>query len=322
MKKILCLIEEWIGARDLSLNTRRFYEMELTRFGAWVFSQCNSFSSIGVYEVRSYLSALQYEPEDHRSQFHIRRKKALSPQSIEQSRRILHAFFEWGVRNGHMARNPFWDIGKIDPIPEKADSQRFTLSSEISKLLRAHRNELAGEDTLRAATIAHLAFWAGANREEIAKLKIKDFICRGAKAAVFLPTPDGGSTRVALPKHSAGILSSYLQFRRAKNLIQDIRSPLVASLKTNSGISGWAVRHALREWQQERLPQNRYHQVVGPRQLRQAFQRLAIKKEVQERIVATHLRIKQISLRFAPMKPAQTLQLYDVVKQAISPPEN
>lgn len=321
MKEIIELTTQWVHTRALSPNTRRFYELELTRFGSWIEMHGYSLSTLSAIDIRSYLTVLRHEPEDQRSQFHVRRKKALSQQSIEQTRRTLHAFFEWGVRKGHFARNPLWkeraeDLNQRMPDPKQRPKVPG-LTREIAQLLRANGDNVSGEAILRVATIAHLAFWAGASREEIARLRVDDFCYENGVATILLPTHGGESAKIPIPNHSASIIYRYLQSRREGAAPALAGTPLVTSLKSSDPVTGWSVRYILRRWQQKKLPENRSHQVVGPRQLRMAFQGLAFGKAVQERIIARHHRIKQLQTYDEPLVPADTTWLHKAVTQAL-----
>jgi len=327
MKEIIALTKQWVDERALSPNTQRVYELELSRFGAWIQMHSYSLSTLRTLNIRSYLTVLQREPEDQQSQFHVRRKKALSPRSLEQTYRVLHAFFEWGVRKGHLARNPLWEKAADDQDDmERTVPQGRTanpdLSKEITHLLRAEGIDLSGEETLRVATIAHLAFWAGASREEIAKLKIEDFVSENRTDSILLPMPDGEPTNIPIPKNSASIIRNYLHSRGGDDVALLAKAPLVASLNTGEFISGWSVRHTLRMWQHETLPEDRIHQVVGPRQLRKAFQGLALGKAIQERIIARHHRIKKLQMPVEPLRAAHAKRLHTAVSKALSAAEN
>lgn len=321
MKEIIALITEWVRERAMSPNTQRFYELELTRFGSWIQMHGYSLSTLSSVDIQSYLTVLQHEPEDQRSQFHVRRKKALSLQSIEQTRRTIHAFFEWGVRKGHFVRNPLWEErgGVINQrMPDSEPRPKATsLTREITQLLRANGDDLSGEKILRVATIAHLAFWAGASREEIAKLKVDDFCHANGAATISLPTPSKESAKILIPNHSASIIYRYLQ-SRGDAVPSIAEAPLVTSLKSHDPVTGWSVRHILRGWQHKKLPEDRSHQVVGPRQLRMAFQGLALEKFVQERIIARHHRIRQLQTSIEPLASADTTRLHKAVTQALA----
>lgn len=327
MNEIIALTKQWVDARALSPNTQRFYELELSRFGAWIHIHNYSLSTLSGLDIRAYLTVLQHEPEDQQSPFHVRRKKALSPRSLEQTYRVLHAFFEWGVRKGHLARNPLWERAAdgrddIERTVPQGYAENPDLSKEITHLLRAEGMDLSGEETLRVATIAHLAFWAGASREEIAKLKVEDFVYGNMTASILLPMPDGEPANIPIPKNSASIIRSYLQSRGGDDVALLAKDPLVASLNTGEFISGWSVRHTLRRWQHKTLPEDRIHQVVGPRQLRKAFQGLALGKAIQERIIARHHRIKKLQMPVEPLKNAHTKRLHTAVSKALSASEN
>jgi site-specific recombinase XerD len=312
------VIDLWIKNRKLSRNSFRLYELELERFSAWMDFKNLTTDGLTSVVMNEYLECLKFDPEDNRSQFYVRRKKGLSESSIEQSRRILNAFFEWALKNGHMSRNPFWITfnsstilkNKINELPSPP-----ILSKIVKKVLSTH-SYFDDEVNLRFATIAHLAFWVGATREEISQLKIGDFVKEQNVSYILLPFEKGNITaRVPIPKQSSLVIQKYLKCRRDQNYLLDSDVALVSSIKSGEFLSGWSIRHILRSWQKE-VATEQPTSVVGPRQLRQAFLEIAIRKNIPERVICNHLRVKNLTLRNDRLPNDYSIRLYKAVSSA------
>lgn len=298
MSSFLSLVERWLESRGLAPNTRRLYELEVSRLGAWLSQQRRPLSGLTSRDIQSYLATLERDPADNSGPFHVRRKKALGPRSREQARRILHAFFEWAARRRHIHQSPFWDAPDPDAdlrpqppppivVPPLSDSMKQLLSGMPEK-----RYRLAD---LRAATIAHLAFWLGASRSEIAALTVDDFIERKANAALRLPTTDGGSVEKSLPPQTRRLIRRYLDLRSRQCPNQTEPTPLVGSLRNGGPVSPAAIRQVLTNWQaEESSAKFEPIDAMGPRRLRQSFESIANRLAIQERVVAKHFRTAKL----------------------------
>lgn len=298
MPNLVSLVENWIDSRGVSPNTRRLYELELSRFNAWLSSQSRHIAGVDATDINSYLAVLEREPEDSASPFHVRRKKALGPRSREQTRRILHAFFEWAARHHHIPRSPFWDaptlLADFRPqspppiiVPPLSDSIRQLLSKMPQRPYR-----LAD---LRAATIAHLAFWLGTSRSEIAALKADDFIEQKGHAVIRLPTPPQGVVEMPLPPQTTQLIRSYLDLRLRTYPNRNKPMPLVGSLRSDNSVGPSVIRQVLTTWQEKAESPN--VDDVGPlnaRRLRQSFETIANRLKVQERVIAKHFRTERL----------------------------
>lgn len=309
----------WIESKELSKNSQRFYELELVRFTAWMDLKNHNLTSLTASLMNEYLQCLKLDPEDSRSLFYIRRKKGLSESSIEQTRRILNAFFEWCLRNGYVLRNPFWV--ELDSSHKAMNKKTVitlvpSLPKKIKHLLFT-KIKFDDENNLRVATIAHLAFWVGASREEIAQLTVGHFVYGHSASYISLPSDKGRAvTKVLLPKQSGFAIQKYLNCRRERYSINS-DTPLVSSIKSGEFMTGWSIRHTLRNWQKEK-GRDQLTPIVGPRQLRQAFQDFAITREIPERVIGEHFRVKNLSLPMVKSLDDYPIRLYKAVTIALS----
>lgn len=309
----------WIKNRELSKNSFRLYQLELERFSAWMDFRNLILCDLTPILMSEYLECLKFDPKDNRSQFHIRRKKALSESSIEQSRRILNAFFEWALKNSYISRSPFWTFLENDELFKSVTkSAKFqpNLSIKIKKVLYTKTN-YEDEVNLRAATIANLAFWVGASREEIARLTVGNFIVKHNCNYIALPYNKGKAiAKILLPKQAGLVIQQYLKCRKKQNSLLSSNAALVASIKTGEFMTGWSIRHTLRNWQKDEFVDQRVS-IVGPRQLRQAFQGFAVRKEIPERIISEHFRVRNLTLPDAKLYKGYPIRLYKAVSAAL-----
>lgn len=298
MTGLLSLVDLWLEARNPSRNTRRLYELEVTRFQAWLSLHRRQVSDLKPRDIQHYLSTLEKHPDDHETPFFVRRKKALGPRSREQTRRILHAFFEWAARQRHIEQSPFWispgpdiDLRMTPPSPIVVPP----LSNKMKRLLRGELDCPNQLPQLRMATIAHLAFWLGASPGEIASLTINDFIDQKKTASIRLPATDGSFVTKPVPPQTRRIIRDYLGLRSNlfSNEVQP--EPLVSSLKSGRAITPWSIRQALTSWPAGQKLSKRQAESMSPRKLRQAFEAIANKRSVQERVIAEHFRTAELN---------------------------
>lgn len=296
MSSLLTWMKDWLQSRSLKPNTQRLYELEVTRFDAWFSRQRRPVSTLTAHDIQNYLTTLQREPEDVSDSFHVRRRKALNPRSREQARRILHAFFEWSVRQHHIHFSPFWEAPDSDadlrpqlPPPIVVPQ----LSKAMKNLLKKTSGDAENLSALRAAIIAHLAFWLGASRSEIAALTIDDYIERKKGASLRIRRRNGDFVERSVPRATRRLIRSYLMLRsrRFPNLEEPIS--LVGSLRNGGSVSDTAITQALAKWQDEEDSADSVES-LNPRRLRQSFESIACRLAVQERVVAKHFRTDKL----------------------------
>lgn len=297
MSDIISLANQWIEARRLAPNTRRLYDLEINRFAEWMGLRERGVREVGARDVQEYLIALGVDPGGSSEPFHRRRKKALNPRSREQARRILHAFFEWAARERHIEHSPFWNGSDPEVVLRPQPSPPIEvppLSGPMRRLLCQMPEKPYRLEELRAVVVAHLAFWLGASRNEIATLTTDDFIEQKTGATLRLPLPDGGHVEKQVPPQTRRVIRCYLETRSKHNPSDDAPAPLIGSLKTGRRIGPAAIRQVLAHWvktdQEADIPMG----PVCPRQLRQSFESIAHKIAIQERVVAKHFRTKKL----------------------------
>lgn len=318
---ILSLIQSWLTSRPLAPNTLRLYQLETTRFAAWLTTHPSPHSTVNPDDIDNYLDALQYAPTDTRSQFDVRRRKGLSESSLNQARQILNSFFSWATKAGHMARNPMWDCkhaglrSRVSHRVRDNQSGAPVLPDGLSRALCGGA-DLKTEEYLRAASIAHLAFWVGASRAEIAALRLGDVTFSLAKPSVRLTNSVGSQEQIPMPTHSCEVIREYIRHRQRWHEKLEPDAPLIASLRSSRGVSGWTVRYALRKWQ-ESMSKDR-QLLVGPQQLKRLFQGAAIEGGIQERIVARHLRVDRLVVPPVSLRQVAEKQLHEAVTRQIS----
>ncbi len=292
-------INEWLNHRDFSVHTRRQYEREVIRFHGWLGTQRLKLENVSIADICNYLKELESElSSPYKEAFYLMRKKALRPSSRDLSKRTLHSFYEWAVKQKKIPQSPFWEE------PSNELSARFTspdcptppaIPVEL-KLLLQGRNLKKSQEYLRAAVIAHLAFWIGASRQEIAKLRIESFLISNNQYLLRMPAKNGSLMNIDLPKVTGDIILKYLACRDLKFLETEKSLALIASLSNHNPISGWSVRHILSEWQLRNIPEDRHSEIISPRQLKQCFQSLALQSHFQEGFISSHLRLKNLYL--------------------------
>lgn len=298
MSDLISLVAHWIESRELTSNTKRLYELEVTRLDAWLSQQRRPLSDLTLQDIQSYLTTLERDPADNLAPFHVRRKKALGPRSREQTRRILHAFFEWAARHRHIHHSPFWDALDTDALTRPLPLPPIVvppLSDSMKQLLSRMPEQPYSLADLRVATIAHLAFWLGASRSEIAALKVEDFIERKASAALRLPTSHGVAVEKPVPPQTRHLIRRYLDLRSRLRPSQTDPTPLVGSLRSGGPVSPAAIRQVLANWQVDEGPsQSKSSGAMSPRRLRQSFESIANRLSIQERVIATHFRTAKL----------------------------
>lgn len=313
-------INEWLNHRDFSVHTRRQYEREVIRFDGWLVTQRLKLESVRIADIYNYLKELESElSSPYKEGFHLMRKKALQPRSRDLSKRTLHSFYEWAVKQKKIAQSPFWEE------PPNELSVRFTSPDFLNppaipgelKLLLQGRNLQNSQECLRVALIAHLAFWIGASRQEIAELTTANLLMSDNQHLLKMPAKNGSLISIALPKTTGEIILKYLESRDLKLTDTKKNLALITSLSSNTPISGWSVRHALNEWQLRNIPADRHSEIISPRQLKQCFQHLALQSHFQEAFIASHLRLKNLYLEHTYEAKDNIESLYQAVSNKL-----
>jgi site-specific recombinase XerD len=297
-RNLSSLILRWLASRDLAENTRRLYELELNRFASWITLHQRPLSAIRSSDLREYLDVLAMAPDDRACQFSVRRRKPLSGRSLEQTRRILHAFFEWAARHRHVKTSPFWEAETsvstqlTQRVPAVAAPKP---TAEMTALLRGKVGRIDDLRQLRTAAISHLIFWLGASAKEVARLTIGDIHVREGRPFVSLAAPGGGYVDRLLPGKSHEVLQRYLTLRLGVQSSPTMTGPLICSLRSGKGISPAAIAQILRAMKPPALEPNEPSRgAPSARQLRQLFLSLAGKEGIQDRAVAKHLRVSRL----------------------------
>lgn len=319
MEDIVELINLWSEERGLATNTQRAYALEVERFAYWI----SCIRGMSIYSCTSqhiveYFDVLQLDPSNQHSQFHIRRRKALSPSSVEQTRRILKAFYEWGVRTRRLATNPLWDLRP--QVSQQELSNTLVKQPEIDPIVSRSATLDMSEGALRLASIIHLGFWVGASAAEIAELTVNDLELNEGGAYLSLPLRHSPSkTKVELPPQVAETLQNYLGKRYGEKLASLTgEEPLISSLDGAFAVTGWAIWRTVHAWQDSQRPMD-VSTPKGLRALRRSFIEIASSVGIQETVVARHLRRKRLSLSQVNALAENVRQgLYDSVARKIT----
>lgn len=316
MEGLFAVINSWLASRAIAKNTSRLYRLELERFFAWLRASGREFPAVTSADVEAYLAVLQKEPSNTGTGFHMRRRKALTYRSIEQTRRTLLAFFNWAVKTERLQRNPVWTIDV--PRPSRPSRPRAgierTLHVTLQKMLTLDVELVDDEEELRLATIVHLAFWAGASSSELAFLLAKDFRSAGRNGYLSLPLRHTDElTEIQLPTETRDIVMRYLELRRERGRMKSLADkPLVASLRSDAPLSGWSICNEVRKWRY-RSSQNGVKTYGGLRGLRRSFIKLAVESGAQELLLSRHLRCQRVGLPSVVLPEQRPAKLYAAI---------
>lgn len=320
MDETFKLINRWLTDRQLAKNTKRIYRLEAERFFAWLHIQDLSISSCSKEHVETYFKVLQHEPNDPRSGFLVRRRKALTLRSLEQTRRILHTFFDWAIKGEHVQRNPMWGIVAKQhayAYPTKTGIER-DLRGVLPRILKLNLESSENAEELRLATIVHLAFWVGASTSEIALLKVDDFRTTPNAAYIGLYYKKNSKrVEIELPKETRDLILRYLDIRRIRTSANDMGDrALVASLRSDACLSGWTICNEVRKWKSRtKQKDNKFY--GGLRSIRRNFIKLAIENGLQELTISDHLRCQRVALPNIARKKFRTSELYSSIKGSL-----
>jgi site-specific recombinase XerD len=315
MHSDLSVIHEWLTLpRPLSRRTYTAYEREAERFLAWLQKASKSMATCSHVDIEAYLSALQICPQENQG-LHTRRRKALSASSLVQSRRILGLIFSWANREGYIPKNPIRLASrKQEGTINNGKTSAYNHGIDTKAVLGQCEGD-DSEESLRARTIAHLAFWLGATSSEIADLVMDSVVeINGKKFLSFCSLrTDDEKHLLEIPKETQRLMHTYIQLRIKKGQDISCDAPLIASLRGGGKVSAWTVWHALQEW--DDLPSNSPR--LTPQQLRRKFQNAAINEGVQERELAAYLRRHHVVSSPIPWSQVNTKRIRASVYKAL-----
>lgn len=209
------LVEEYLGAHDLSDNTHEAIRNDLRKFARW-FATANAeplrFERVTVRDV-----------VDFRRHLHQEKQQAVA--TCNRALVTIRRLFNYLVQTGAVKSNPadqVKELRKTDLPPNGLDR------STVRKLLR--QVELQGD--VRANAIFHLLLYTGARVGDVVNLGLSDLMV-GVKSgyAIFRHGKGRKERTVPLPLECRKALSAYLDVRppvESQRLFIGERGPLVA----------------------------------------------------------------------------------------------
>ncbi len=218
----LSFLRELEVRRGLSRQTCRGYASDLAHFGSFLEEQGCSLEEVSPRVARAYLARLH--------------ALGYAPSTVARRLASLRSFFDYLLRNGLVARNPFALLGsprRARPLP------RFLSLEEVERLLALVRPQAPCGRRDRA--LLELLYGAGLRLGEVVALALRDV---DLETRSVLVRGKGGKERlVPFGKSAAAALADYLA-RGRPELVRGRREEGDAPLFVNARGGPLSVRGA------------------------------------------------------------------------------
>ncbi len=289
------LIESWLQARHLSKHAETSYRREVERFVAWWLAERDKRATPDRNDFMAFLEWLELQPRGRG-----RSEQRLKASSLAQARRIVGGFLRWLASEEQVdatlavAVSGPTLISEARPIPD--DQLR-----KVLQIVDAGPADDPAEQ--RAQLAAHLAFWAGASRSEMALLRFQD-IRRGDEVSVRLKDSMGEDRWIEVPQSVYELACTLAGKRKPSG-----RRHLFTTLDSDGELSAWSIAHGL-----NRLAGPELGATLTPRFLRDCFTQIALQAGWSEGAIALHLRRRR--LRKVPVTAAGSfLEMHRYIKR-------
>lgn len=212
------IIEEFLRARSLSINTRRAYKSDLKQFLGWTDRPLAEITHRQFGQYKEYLTKLTYLDAKGKTNKH-------NKSTINRALATVKSFFRWLNTTEQIERNPTVGISleKL-PLGEARD-----LSADQAAALRqalAQRGETQVRDTALLAVISH-----GLRASEVCGLNVGDY--DGTRLRIRVAKADSTGT-VPLCWEARIQLDAYLKLRQGQGETMAGAAPLFLSHSRNN----------------------------------------------------------------------------------------